>query len=170
VRARVPTAVSVDLAEDRLHALEDLYNESRADTREMNRMRTTGVEKTAASLVGIEALGLALLLIWQIVALASGDTGSVESAIALAVLTAVGCAAVAAFAVAVWRDESWGRSGGIVVQLLLLAVALGAVTGSYAHPVTALALALPALAAGGCLVAAVRASARRRGGPAAGPV
>ena len=47
-------------------------------------------------------------------------------------LTAVGAAAVLAFAVAIWRGQSWGRSGGIVTQLLILAVALGAVTGAYA--------------------------------------
>ena len=62
-----------------------------------------------------------------------GDTDSIESAIALLVLTAVGAVAVLAFAVATWRGQSWGRSGGIVTQLLILAVALGAVTGAYAR-------------------------------------
>ena len=62
-------------------------------------------------------------------------------------LTAVGAAAVAAFAVALWRGRSWGRSGSIVVQLLILAVALGAATGAYAEPIVGLALAAPAVVA-----------------------
>jgi hypothetical protein len=37
------------------------------------------------------------------------------------------------------------RSGGIVAQVLILAVALGAATGEYAHPLTAAAIAVPAV-------------------------
>ncbi|HBR88273.1 MAG TPA: ABC transporter permease, partial [Microbacterium sp.] len=44
----------------------------------------------AAAGLALEALGVAALVGWQIVALATGDTASTVSAVALAVLTAVG--------------------------------------------------------------------------------
>lgn len=125
--------------------------------------RIASSERAAAVLVGLEGLGLVVLVGWQLVALVSGDTDSVSSAIALLVLTAIGAAAVVAFAVAIARDASWGRSGGVVTQLLILAVALGALTGQYAHPLIALALAAPAVLGLILLIAGSRAAARRRG-------
>ncbi len=119
-------------------------------------MRTNTLGRVAAALVVLEGVGLLILAGWQVVAMLSGDTGSLASAIALVVLTAVGAAAVLAFGVAVWRGRSWGRSGGIVTQVMILAVALGAATGAYAAPTTALALAVPALVILVLLVLAVR--------------
>jgi hypothetical protein len=131
-------------------------------------MRTNVSGRIAAVLVGLEGLGLTALTVREIVAIAAGDTGSIASAIALAVLTLVGAAAVLAFAVAIWRGQSWGRSGGIVTQLLILAVAFGAATGSFADPSTAWALAIPALIVLVLLVLAVRdagrAARRQEGG------
>jgi len=123
-------------------------------------MRTNRIGRVAAALVGLEGLGLVALAVWQIAAVASGDTASLASALALIVLTAVGAAAVLAFAVAIWLGRSWGRSGAIVTQLLILAVALGAVTGAYAEPLSALVLAIPAILALVMLVLAVREAAR----------
>jgi len=128
-------------------------------------MRGASSGRIAGAILGIEAAGVLVLAIWQVLALLSGDTDSATSAVALIVLTATGVAAVAAFAVQTARGVSWGRSGGIVVQLLILAVALGAVTGAYAHPVVGLLLALVAVAGLVPLVLAVRSAggARRRG-------
>lgn len=123
-------------------------------------MRTNPIGRVAAVLVALEGLGLVALTVWQIVAIVAGDTASVDSAIALIVLSAVGAAAVVAFAVAIWRGRSWGRSGAIVTQLLILAVALGAATGAYAEPTAALALAAPALVTLVLLILAVRAAGR----------
>ena len=106
---------------------------------ESGRPRLAG--RIATIVLGLQALGLIALVVWQLTALTQGDTASLASGIALLVLTVVGAVAVAAFAVAVARGVSWGRSGGIVVQLLILAVALGAATGGYAHPLIGLALA-----------------------------
>jgi hypothetical protein len=119
-------------------------------------MQTNALSRTAAVIVGVEGLGILALVVWQLVALLSGDTESVVSAVALLVLTAVGALAVLAFAVAVWRGHSWGRSGAVVTQLLILAVALGAATGAYAHPLTALGLAVPAIVALTMLVLSAR--------------
>ena len=123
-------------------------------------MPTNTPARTAAVVVALEGAGLVALTVWQVEALFAGDTASMASSLALAVLTAVGAIAVVAFAVAIWRDQSWGRSGGIVTQLLLLAVALGAVTGAYAAPSVAWILAVPALVALVLLVIAVRGAGR----------
>ncbi|MEV8266645.1 histidine kinase [Microbacterium sp. NPDC076911] len=127
-------------------------------------MSTSKRERFAAILVGLEGIVVAGLVAWQVLALLSGDTGVLSTALALVVLTAVGAAAVLAFSVAIWRDESWGRSGAIVTQLLILAVALGAATGEFAHPITAVAIALPAVLTLVLLVLAVRSAAVRERG------
>ena len=49
-------------------------------------MRTKPTARIAAVLVGLEALGVLALVVWQIAALAGGDTDSSTSAIALIVL------------------------------------------------------------------------------------
>ncbi|MCW3493807.1 histidine kinase [Microbacterium sp. SSM24] len=123
-------------------------------------MRTNRIGRVAAVLVGLEGAGLVALAVWQIFAIVAGDTASIDSALALIVLTAVGAAAVIAFAIAIWRGRSWGRSGAIVTQLLILAVALGAATGAYAEPEVALAIAAPAVVTLVLLVLAVREAGR----------
>ena len=124
-------------------------------------MRTTVAERQAAGILGLQAIALLVLAGWELTALVSGDTDDVGSSVALLVLTAIGAAALAAFAVAVARGGSWGRSGGIVAQLLLLAVAFGAFTGPTAAPAVGIALAVPALVGLGLLIGAARAAARR---------
>lgn len=123
-------------------------------------MRTNPFGRVAAVLVALEGLGLVALTVWQVVAVVGGDTSSLDSSVALLVLSAIGAAAVLAFAVAVWRGRSWGRSGAIVTQLLILAVALGAATGAYAEPQVALAIAAPAVVAFVLLLLAVREAGR----------
>ncbi|GAA3630394.1 hypothetical protein GCM10022200_11400 [Microbacterium awajiense] len=129
--------------------------------------------KLAAVLLALEGIGIIGLAVWEAIALVSGDNVSIVSAVALIVLTAAGAALVVAFAVAVWRGQSWGRSGGIVTQLLILAVALGAATGIYGDGATALVIAVPALITLVLLVVAVRDAGRREsregGGPDAPP-
>ena len=129
-------------------------------------MRTHTAARIAAILLALESLSIVALVVWQVWALIAGDTESIESSLALVVLTAVGAAAVLAFAVVTWRGQSWGRSGGIVTQLLILAVALGAVTGAYAEPVTGVILAVPALVTLVLLILAVRAAGRDARGAA----
>ncbi|MFT4214783.1 MAG: histidine kinase [Microbacterium sp.] len=116
----------------------------------------------AALIVGLEAFALFVVTGWEIVALVGGDTDDAVSSIALIVLTAVGAVALAAFAGAVRRGHSWGRSGGVVAQLLLLAVAFGAGTGDSPRPLTALLLAVPAVLALVALILAARRAAPRR--------
>ncbi|CAN7214533.1 histidine kinase [Microbacterium sp. LjRoot45] len=132
-------------------------------------MSTTPVERFAAVALVLEGLALFVLAGWEVVALVTGDTDSVSSSTALIVLTAIGAVALVAFGAAVWRGGSWGRSGGIVAQLLALAVAVGALSGENPQPAFALAVAAPAIAVLAALVASARAAGRRlRAAEAAG--
>ncbi|WP_460774878.1 histidine kinase [Microbacterium sp. GXF7504] len=124
---------------------------------------TTGIaERLAGVLVTLEGIGVGALAVWQVVELIAGNTDSVTSALALLVLTVVGAAIVIAFGLGTLRDQGWARSGGIVTQLLILAVAGGAATGAYAHPAIGAALAVPAIVVLVLLIAAVSAAGKRR--------
>lgn len=96
-------------------------------------MRADPVTRAAAVVLAAEAVGLLVLTAWQVLVLLGGDTTSVASSIALIVLTLVGALAVGAFAVAVMRDSGWARSGGTVVQLMTLAIAVSIVDSGSAH-------------------------------------
>ena len=109
-------------------------------------MSVPPIARVATVLVGLEALGLLALAGWQVVSLGAADVASLPSAIALIVLTLVGAAAVGSFAIGIGTGRSWARSGAIVVQLLVVAVAVGSVTGEYPHWGIAAALGLPAAA------------------------
>lgn len=125
-------------------------------------MPTTVAVRAAGVIVVIEGVALLGLAAWQVLALIAGDVESPASAVALVALTVIAAAAVLAFGGAILRGISWGRSGAIVTQLLILAVALGAITGAYADPLVALALAVPALVAFVLLLLASRRAGARR--------
>lgn len=120
------------------------------------------VRIVAAAVLALESVGVAVLLVLQFAGLFAGDVASVPSALALIVLTLVGLVAVAGFALATARGLSWGRSGGIVVQVMILAVALGALTGAGASPAIAAAIASPGAVGLIALLLAARAAAPRR--------
>lgn len=125
-------------------------------------MTVAPIERVAAAMLILEAVALACVAGAEMLALVRGDSVDPTSGIALIVLTLLGVVAVAAFGVAVARGQSWGRSGGIVTQVLIGAVALGAVTtGADTQPLFALGLGLPAVIVLVVLILAVRAAARR---------
>ncbi|MFG6502747.1 histidine kinase [Microbacterium sp. P05] len=123
------------------------------------------VRALAALVLGLEAVGLLALVAFQLSAVVSGDTTDPATAWALIVMTLLAAAALFAFGAATVRDVSWGRSGGIVIQVLILAIALGALTGVGADPLVAGAIALPGVIGGVLLVLAVRDAAPRADGP-----
>ncbi|MCT9818714.1 histidine kinase [Microbacterium sp. W1N] len=125
-------------------------------------MTLSPVARAAAILLGLEGIGLLVLAGWELVALIGGDTVDPTSSLALLVLTVVGAVVVIALAVGVFRGASWGRSGGIVTQLLVLAVALGAATGPEGDAARAALIAAPALVTGVLLLLAARAAAPPR--------
>ena len=122
------------------------------------------VRLLAAAVLIAEALGVTALVIWQIAALVEGDTSLLTTALALIVLTVIAAAALLAFGVATDRGMSWGRSGGIVAQVLILAVALGALTGIGADPLVAGAIAAPGGVGLVLLLLAVKREAPTAGG------
>lgn len=126
-------------------------------------MRADRVTRGAAVVLLIEALGLFVLAGWQVLVLLGGDTDSVASSIALIVLTAIATAAVAAFSAATLRGSHWGRSGGIVMQLLTLAIALGALGGRGGDVLVGLGLAALGIVGLVLLILAVRHAARAGG-------
>jgi hypothetical protein len=115
-----------------------------------------GAARAGAVVLALECVGVLILAGVQVVDLIIGDVVDPVSGIALIVLTLLSAVAVGAFAAATWRGASWGRSGGIVVQLMILAIALGALTGAYAQPAIGLVLAVPAIVGFVVLVLAVR--------------
>jgi len=123
-------------------------------------MRTNAPARAASVLLALEAVALGVVLFREFVALVQGDTASVASSLALLVMTLLAAVALVAFAVAVWRGQSWGRSGGTVAQVLILAVAVGAATGAYGDPMSGLVLAIPAIIVLVLLVLAARRAAR----------
>nr|WP_242519616.1 hypothetical protein [Microbacterium esteraromaticum] len=66
--------------------------------------------------------------LFELFALGSRGAASTTSAIALIVLTMITALALWAFAVGTLRRASWARSGGIVIQVLGLALALASLT------------------------------------------
>jgi len=123
-------------------------------------MRTNTVGWIAAVLVALEGIWILVLAGLEVAALAAGDTDAVASAIALLVLTVLGGGIVIAFAVAITRGRSWGRSGAIVTQVLIFAVALGAGTGTWASPGPAVLIAAPAVVTFVLLLFAARSAGR----------
>ncbi|GAA2529796.1 hypothetical protein GCM10009860_06890 [Microbacterium mitrae] len=108
-------------------------------------MKSRIASRIAAAVMALEALVVLGLAGLQIVELFKGNTMSFTSAVALIVLTIIIGAAMVAFAWGLLTEQTWARSGGIVTQLMALAIALGALTGQFAHPAVAAAIALPAI-------------------------
>lgn len=108
-------------------------------------MRVHPATVVAAIIVLLEALTVAALALVQMLAILSGDVATVPTALALLVLTLVMGVGVFAFGIGLFRERRWARSGAIVVQILILAVALGEATGQiYGQLGVAIAIALPA--------------------------
>lgn len=120
-------------------------NEMAADAATPKPRRTALFRVLAAVLVGAEGLVVVGATVWLAVSLFTSPAASLVTAAALLVLVAIGAVGVCAMAIGILRGQRWARSGGIVVQILLLAVAVGAATGQFAHPSVGLALGVPAL-------------------------
>ena len=89
------------------------------------------------------AVGTAYLLI----ELVTATPDSYASAVALAVLTTIAAVWLAVIGVNVLRGSPWVRGAIVVVQVLQIAVAIGAFQGSFARPDLGWLLLIPALAA-----------------------
>ncbi|WP_309065114.1 hypothetical protein [Microbacterium sp.] len=91
-------------------------------------MRPSRPAMAAAVVLGLEAAALTGIALLELFALVTGDVSSTPAGLALIVLTLLGAAALAAFAIGTLRRTSWARSGGIVFQVLAVALGLASLT------------------------------------------
>lgn len=91
-------------------------------------MRSPGLALAASAVLGIEGAALVVFALIEVFGLGAGDASSLPTAIALIVLTLIGAAALVAFAIGTRTGRSWARSGGVVFQVLAVAIALASLT------------------------------------------
>lgn len=106
-------------------------------------MRPSRLTIAAAAVLALEAAALLVVTLGEVFGLSSGAAASLPSALGLIGLSAVGAVGLAALALAVLRGRSFGRSGGMVAQILAIAVALSALTARPFPVVFVLALLTP---------------------------
>lgn len=87
-------------------------------------VRAPGIALAAAAILALEAVALLVFAVVELAGLGAGDAASLPTALALIVLTLIGSAALVAFAVGTRVGKSWARSGGVVFQVLAVALAL----------------------------------------------
>jgi hypothetical protein len=83
----------------------------------------------AAQFAGVLALGILLLV--EVVTMPRASLGT---AIALIVLAGLLVVALAAVLRGIWHRRAWVRAAGVVFQVLLFAVGVGALQGAFAQP------------------------------------
>lgn len=91
-------------------------------------MRAPGLAVAAAAVLALEGAALVVFAIIELMGLGAGDAASLPTAIALIVLTLIGAGALFAFAFGARIGRSWARSGGVVFQVLAVALALASLT------------------------------------------
>lgn len=119
-------------------------------------MHAPGLARAAAAVLALEGAALVVISFLEVFGLGSGDAANIATGIALIVLTFLGAAALIAFAAGTLRGRSWARSGGLVLQVLAVALALAALT---VDPITwsfVIALGAPGLLGFVLLIASAR--------------
>ena len=86
-------------------------------------MQSPRLAAAAAAVLALEGAALTIVAMVEIFGLSAGEAASLPTAVALIVLTLIGAAALFAFAVGTRRGRTWARSGGVVLQVLALALA-----------------------------------------------
>lgn len=125
-------------------------------------MRAPRLALAAATVLALEAVALLVFAVIELAGLGAGDAASLPTALALIVLTLIGAVALIAFAFGTRAGRSWARSGGVVFQVLAVALALASLTIQPVSWVFTLGVGLPGLLGFILLVS----SARREGAPA----
>jgi len=83
----------------------------------------------AVEFVGMLALGILLL-----VDVLTVPPASLPTALALIVLAGLTAGVLGAVLAGIWRGRAWVRAAGVVFQVLLFAVGVGALQGAFAQP------------------------------------
>ena len=119
-------------------------------------MQSPRLAAAAAAVLALEGAALTIVAMVEIFGLSAGEAASLPTAIALIVLTLIGAVALFAFAVGARRGRTWARSGGVVLQVLALALALASLTVQPVLWTFVLGVGAPALIGLVLLVASAR--------------
>lgn len=123
-------------------------------TAEANRSR--GPRSTGSRPVGLlvliavlvlETLAVAALTAWLLIELLTTAADTIGGGIAIVVLALIALGWAAATTLGAVRRRGWMRGSALTMQLVVMAVALGAFQGQYAVPDIGWALLAPALVA-----------------------
>jgi len=99
-----------------------------------------------AAIILIESAALVAAVVFLVFELLVATPDSYPSAIALTVVVAIAAVWVAAIGIGVLRGQSWVRGAAIVVQVLLVAIAVGSFQGFIPRPDIGWVLLVPAIA------------------------
>ena len=99
----------------------------------------------AAAVVALEGLFVGALAARLAIALVSGDTRSLVTAVALFALVAAASVWVIFVAFSLFRGKRWARSAGVFWQLVQLAVATGSFSGQFGSQAIGWALIIPSV-------------------------
>ncbi len=124
-------------------------------------MRSPGLALAASVVLAAEGAALIIFALIELVGLGAGDAASLPTALALIVLTLLGAAALIAFAIGTRTGRSWARSGGVVFQVLAIALALASLTLQPIAWVFTAGVGLPAVLCFVLLIASTRAENER---------
>ena len=122
-------------------------------------MRAPRLAFAAAAVLALEGLALLVFAGIEFAGLGAGDAASLPTALALIVLTLIGAVALFAFAFGARTGRSWARSGGVVIQVLAVALALASLTLQPVAWAFTLGVGLPGIIGFALLIS----SARREG-------
>ena len=125
-------------------------------------MRAPGLALAAAAVLALEGLALLAFAVIELVGLGAGDAASLPTALALIVLTLIGAAALFAFAIGTRSGLSWARSGGVVFQVLAVALALASLTLQPISWAFTFGVGLPGLLGFALLISSARREGARR--------
>ena len=105
----------------------------------------------AMVLLAIEALLLLLMTVNEVLSLMGGEAEDGATGVALVVITLICAIALGAFAVAVFSQRNWGRSGAVVAQLIIVLFGISALSANFENPL----LGITAILLGGLTLVSV---------------
>lgn len=124
-------------------------------------MHSPGLAASAAAVLALEGAALGAVALVELFGVGAGDAAYLPTALALIVLTLIGAIALFAFAAGTRRGRGWARSGGVVLQVLAVALALTSLTVQPVPWTFILATGVPGLVGFVLLIASARRETRR---------
>lgn len=100
-----------------------------------------------SALIALEAVAFVAVTVFLIVEIFAAPADSVASAIALTVVVAIAAVWLAAIVRGLWHSQPWTRGATIVVQVLLIAIAVGSFQGIGPRPDIGWLILAPAIVA-----------------------